>query len=107
MEKAKKPSVHRTCCVKTCMSTNLSLPKRSFFTIPNIKVGQGNKRERWITALKSVNGESWNPRIGIDFVCSSHFTSGTHSLVQWDDDYVPHIFNDDFQKYKKLEEVAQ
>ena len=88
------------------MSTNLSLPKRSFFTIPNVKVGQGQKREKWISAIRGVNGDGWNPKLG-DFVCSSHFSSGFHSLVQFDEDYVPHIFKNDFEKYKKLEEVAE
>ena len=88
------------------MSTNLTKPKRRFFNIPSVKVGQGQKRQRWISAIKQVNGINWEPKRPHDIkhgdkVCSSHFKSGNHSLIQFDDDYVPNIFNNDFEKYQR------
>ena len=36
-----------------------------------------------------------------DKVCSAHFSKGRHSQIQWDLDYVPHIFKNNFVKFKK------
>ena len=36
-----------------------------------------------------------------DKVCSAHFSTGRHSQIQWDLDYVPHIFKNNFVKFKK------
>ena len=106
-EKVKKsPGIHlqKVCCIKTCMGTNRTVPKRRFFVIPSVKVGQGQKRERWISAIRKINGQEWKPKITHlnhgSKVCSAHFTSGNHSLIQWDEDYVPHIFHNEFDKYK-------
>ena len=106
MEKPKVVLIKEHCCIKTCMSTNRSEPKRRFFFIPSIKIGQGQKRQRWISAIKQINGDSWEPKVPKnvnhgDKVCSLHFRSGNHSQSQWDEDYVPHIFINDFKKYAK------
>ena len=34
-------------------------------------------------------------------MCSAHFSKGKHSQIQWDLDYVPHIFKNNFVKFKK------
>ena len=87
------------------MSSSKTEPKPSFFNIPHVKIGQGQKRQRWIDAIKQINGPEWEPKISShvnngDKVCSLHFRSGNHSISQWDEDYVPHIFSNDFEKYK-------
>ena len=85
------------------MSTNLTKPKRRFFNIPSYKIGLGQKRQMWISAIKQVNGNSWEPRScnvnNGDKVCSAHFSNGQHSEIQWDKNYVPHIFTNDFAKF--------
>ena len=102
MEKTKQ-NIGAHCCIKTCLSTNLTKPKPRFFNIPSVKEGRGLKRQRWISAIRQVNGNSWEPRSAHttngEKVCSRHFKSGEHSRTQWDEDYAPHIFSNDFEKY--------
>ena len=97
----KKP-ITRGCCIKTCMSTNLDKQKKNFYSIPNPNRYR-QKHERWLAAIRLVNGADWEPKMSSDKVCSAHFSKGRHSQIQWDLDYVPHIFKNNFVKFKKKE----
>ena len=54
-----------------------------------------------MAAIRLVNGADWEPKMRSDKVCSAHFSKGRHSQIQWDLDYVPHIFKNNFVKFKK------
>ena len=86
------------------MSTNLDEEKKNFYSIPSVNRYK-QKHERWVAAIQFVNGAEWKPK-KFDKVCSSHFSKGRHSQIQWDLDYVPHIFKNDFAKFKKQESDA-
>ena len=105
---AKSSGIRTVCCIKTCMSTNLDVPKKNFYSIPSPNRYR-QKHDRWVAALKHVNGAEWTPKIDTkhgDKVCSAHFTKGRHSQIQWDTDYVPTIFKDDFANWKKKSDAT-
>ena len=90
------------------MSTNLDVPKKNFYSIPSPNRYR-QKHDRWVAALNHVNGAEWTPKIDTkhgDKVCSAHFTKGRHSQLQWDTDYVPTIFKNDFANRKKKRDTA-
>ena len=86
------------------MSTNLDEEKKNFYSIPSPNRYR-QKHDRWVAAIKVINGAEWEPKT-FDKVCSSHFSKGRHSQIQWDLDYVPNIFKNDFAKFKKKESDA-
>lgn len=75
------------CAVQGCKSTNLSVPKQKFFSIPNEKDWK-LKRDMWISAIREANGLDWQPK-DWHLICSTHFKSGTHTNIIASEDYVP------------------
>ena len=75
-----KKRISVSCCIKTCMSTNLDEKKKNFYSIPSPNRYR-QKHDRWVAAIKVINGAEWEPKT-FDKVCSSHCSKGTHSQIQ-------------------------
>ena len=75
--------------------------KNDLLVLIYIYCGYRQKHGRWLAAIRLVNGADWEPKMRSDKVCSAHFSKGRHSQIQWDLDYVPHIFKNNFVKFKK------
>ena len=84
----------RRCSVLKCSVTNLSTPKRSFFSFPSVNKNS-EKLLLWIEAVRKVNcthpNHTWAPNNNSK-ICSDHFVSGQHSHSKYDVDYVPTLF---------------
>ena len=79
------------CAVRGCLSTNKSVPKIKFFSIPNEKFWK-IKRDMWVSAIREVNGPEWKPK-NFHRICALHFISGSPSPTDLigSEDYVPHV----------------
>merc|ERR1712129_472241 len=84
----------RRCSVLKCSVTNLSTPKRSFFSFPSVNKNS-EKLFLWIEAVRKVNcthlSHTWAPNNNSK-ICNDHFVSGQHSHSKYDVDYVSTLF---------------
>ena len=92
MSSSRKIKIRRKCAVLGCGSSDLTLPKKKFFSFPSVN-RNAEKRQLWIEAVcrQNSDGTPWIPK-KYDEICNDHFTSGQHSQSRYDKDYVPHIF---------------
>ena len=84
----KRPN--RNCALSSCNITNLSVPKRSFFSFSSVNKNH-EKTDLWIKAVQEVNGPTWFPKVS-SFICNDHFVNGQHRITRTDVNYVPTLF---------------